>query len=66
MAGKCGLSGMTDYCASKYAANGFMEALRQEMKYQKKKIRCTTIFPTFINTGMFAGVKTTWLIPMYN
>jgi len=31
-AGHLGVSGLVDYCASKYAAVGFDESLRQEMK----------------------------------
>ena len=32
IAGLAGTAGMTDYCASKFAAYGFNEALRVEMK----------------------------------
>ena len=55
IAGVGGLPYGTDYCASKFAAYGFQEALRNEMKYLKKDIKCTTICPYFINTGMFHG-----------
>jgi all-trans-retinol dehydrogenase (NAD+) len=56
VAGKTGCAGMTDYCASKFAAYGFSESLRIEMKILGKNIKCTTICPFFINTGMFSGV----------
>lgn len=61
-----GAPGMTDYCASKFAAYGFMEALRLEMKSLKKKIAFTTICPAPINTGMVAGYKSSMLCPMLN
>jgi all-trans-retinol dehydrogenase (NAD+) len=38
IAGIAGTAGMTDYCASKYAAYGFNEALRVEMNHFKKNI----------------------------
>lgn len=63
IAGVAGIPAGTDYCASKFAALGFNEALRNEMKYLKKNIRVTTICPFFINTGMFEGVQMA-LVPM--
>ena len=56
MAGKSGVPCQTDYCASKFAAVGFMEALTLEIAGMKKKIATTLINPAFINTGMFSGV----------
>ena len=56
-AGKSGAGGLADYCASKFAAYGFNESLRIEMKIQNKNIPVTTICPWFINTGMFQGVN---------
>lgn len=44
----------SDYCASKYAVTGFMEALRQELG---DKLYVSTIFPGLVQTGMFDGVK---------
>jgi len=54
---------MTDYCASKFAAVGMMEALRLELKRARKDIVCTTICPYFIKTGMFDGAKAGLLFP---
>lgn len=54
---------LTDYCASKFAAVGFMEALRMEVKKSGKNVTCTTIYPITIDTGMFDGVKATWMLP---
>jgi len=56
MAGKAGMSTMTDYCASKFGAVGFNEALRLELKSLKTKVKTTCIMPFYINTGMFKGV----------
>lgn len=38
IAGMAGTAGMTDYCASKFAAYGFNEAMRVEMKHFNKNI----------------------------
>lgn len=48
---------MSVYCASKWAAFGWSDSLRLEMKQLRKNISVTTIAPYFINTGMFHGVK---------
>ena len=64
IAGIAGTPGMTDYCASKFAAYGFNEALRVEMKHLGKNITCTTICPFYFNTGMFDGVKTSLFYPL--
>jgi all-trans-retinol dehydrogenase (NAD+) len=65
IAGLAGTPGMTDYCASKHAAVGFQEALRIEMKHLGYNgITCTTICPSYIDTGMFEGVKCSMLFPL--
>ena len=58
LAGLGGQCQMTDYCASKHAAVGFMDALRMELKNDNKNIKCLTVCPFYINTGMFDGVTT--------
>jgi all-trans-retinol dehydrogenase (NAD+) len=56
-AGLIGASGMVDYCASKFAAVGFDEALRVELAVLKKTgIHTTVVCPGQILTGMFAGI----------
>ena len=45
------------YAASKWAAVGWSDSLRLEMKQLNKDIRVTTIMPFYINTGMFDGVQ---------
>ncbi len=57
--GLIGVPKMTDYSASKFAAIGFDESLRVELKrLGHKNIRTTVVCPYFISTGMFKGVKT--------
>jgi len=57
-AGLVGVAGLTDYCASKWAAVGFDEALRAELDKQGACVRTLIVCPYFIDTGMFAGVRT--------
>ncbi|HNU67729.1 MAG TPA: SDR family oxidoreductase [Myxococcota bacterium] len=57
-AGLVGVAGLGDYNASKFAAVGFNESLRAEMKKRGSKVTTTVVCPFFIDTGMFDGVKT--------
>ncbi|MDR3249433.1 MAG: SDR family oxidoreductase [Treponema sp.] len=57
-AGLIGVRGLADYCASKFAAYGFDESIRMELRRSKSKVRTTVVCPFFIDTGMFSGVKT--------
>lgn len=65
-AGLVGVSKLADYCASKFAAVGFDESLRVEMKTNSPGVKTTLVCPFYINTGMFDGVKTRipWLLPV--
>ena len=65
-AGLVGSPKLTDYSASKFAAIGFDEALRIELKQRGLDIKTTVICPFFVRTGMFEGVKTrfSWLLPL--
>lgn len=65
-AGLVGVAKLADYCASKFAAVGFDEALRAELITDYPGVRTTVVMPFFINTGMFEGVKTRvpWLLPI--
>lgn len=65
-AGLAGTSRLVDYCASKFAAVGFDESLRMELKRLGSPVRTTVVCPFFIDTGMFDGVKTRfpWLLPI--
>ncbi|CAN8005271.1 unnamed protein product, partial [Ixodes hexagonus] len=56
-AGLMGSPFMTDYCASKFAALGFMYALEEELYHTGvENIKLTTVCPVFINTGLFSNV----------
>lgn len=57
-AGLIGVSGLADYSATKFAAFGFNESLRMELGKLRSSVRTTIVCPFYINTGLFAGVKT--------
>ena len=65
-AGLAGTARLTDYCASKFAAVGFDEALRLELEQLNSDVVTTVVCPYFVNTGMFDGVTTrfSWLLPI--
>jgi all-trans-retinol dehydrogenase (NAD+) len=56
--GYIGVARLSDYAASKWAAVGFDESLRIELKRTAPGIVTTIVCPYYINTGMFRGVKT--------
>eukprot|EP00397_Hematodinium_sp_SG-2012_P053454 GEMP01063814.1.p1 GENE.GEMP01063814.1~~GEMP01063814.1.p1 ORF type:complete len:165 (+),score=42.16 GEMP01063814.1:477-971(+) len=64
ISGIVGVNRLADYGTSKWAAVGFSENLRTELKAMKSKIRTTVILPMFVDTGMFDGVKPPWLLPL--
>ncbi len=57
-AGLIGTARETDYAASKFAAVGFSEALRQELRRSAPGVKTTVVCPYYIDTGMFEGVRT--------
>ncbi len=65
-AGCVGVAGLADYCAGKWAAVGFDEALRAELRETAPGVMTTIVCPYYVNTGMFRGVKTRfpWLLPI--
>jgi all-trans-retinol dehydrogenase (NAD+) len=65
-AGLIGVSKMTDYCSSKWAAVGFNESLRMELNDSAPGVKTTVVCPYYIDTGMFEGVKTrfSFLLPI--
>ncbi|KAL4635228.1 epidermal retinol dehydrogenase 2 [Arapaima gigas] len=66
-AGLIGVTGLADYCASKFAAVGFAESVALELQAMGKVgIKTTIVCPFFINTGMFDGCSTKWprLLPI--
>lgn len=54
---------MAVYAASKWAVLGWSESVRLEMEQLKTGIRVTTVTPSYIDTGMFDGVRSNALIP---
>ena len=62
--GIVGVPGQSSYCASKAAVIGFTEALRLEMKTEGHRgIAFTVVCPSYVSTGMFAGVKAPRFVP---
>lgn len=62
--GFIGLPYGTTYASSKWAVVGFSESLRLELLERKiSNIHVTTVCPSYISTGMFAGVKPPMLLP---
>ena len=57
-AGLTGVAKQTDYSASKFAALGFTESLRNELRTDGSDIGTLVVCPFYINTGMFEGVTT--------
>lgn len=49
--------GMSVYCASKWAMIGWSDSLRLEMQRGDTGVQVTTVVPYYIDTGMFAGVR---------
>lgn len=64
--GLLGVAKLTDYAASKFAAFGFMESLRSELRMKSSSVNTLTVCPHYIGTGMFDGVQTKfpWLLPI--
>ncbi len=64
--GYVGLPNGATYASSKWAAIGFAESIRAELKHLgHRKAGVTTVCPTYIDTGMFEGAappKTTKLL----
>lgn len=48
---------MSVYASSKWAVVGWSESLRIELEQNYQDIHVTTVTPSYINTGMFDGVK---------
>lgn len=57
-AGLVGVARQTDYSASKFAAFGFTESLRAELRASRSAVRTLVVCPYYIDTGMFEGFKT--------
>jgi len=55
---------MSVYAASKWAVLGWSESLRIEMERIGQDFHVTTVTPSYINTGMFDGVKAPFITPI--
>jgi len=55
--GLAGSATQTDYAGSKFAAVGFTESLRAELRDDSSGVSTLTVCPFYINTEMFDGVK---------
>ena len=67
IAGLIGTTNLVDYCASKFAVTGMMEALQREFECSNRDyIKLTTICPIGFASGMFKAVQSRfeWLLPL--
>lgn len=55
---------MSAYVASKWAVKGWSDSLRMELESLEGDLHVTTVCPSYINTGMFEGVKAPFLFPL--
>ncbi len=55
---------MSVYAGSKWAVIGWSESLRLELEEKGPNLHVTTVMPSYINTGMFDGVKAPILTPI--
>jgi len=55
---------MSVYAASKWAVLGWTESLQLEMKKLQTGVQVTAVIPSYIDTGMFDGVKAPLLVPI--
>jgi len=55
---------MSVYVGSKWGVTGWSESLRIELEQLNRNLHVTTVNPSYIDTGMFAGVKTHPFIPI--
>lgn len=62
LAGRKSFPGASGYSASKYAVNGFSEALREEFSGEDTEyIRVTDIEPGFVETDLSEGLPPEWM-----
>lgn len=57
-AGLVGVPRMCDYNGSKFAAVGFAQSLREELRHMGSHVHTLLYCPYYISTGMFEGVQT--------
>ncbi|NUP34484.1 MAG: SDR family NAD(P)-dependent oxidoreductase [Streptomycetaceae bacterium] len=54
---RVGVPGLSAYCASKYAVEGFTEALRQEQRLARSGVHVMTVLPGGIRTGIAESAR---------
>jgi short-subunit dehydrogenase len=52
---------MSVYVGSKWALTGWSDSVRIEMQQMKTNVNVTTVTPYYINTGMFDGVRSSFI-----
>lgn len=52
------------YASSKWAVLGWSESLRMEFELEGENLHVTSVCPSYIDTGMFKGVKAPLLFPL--
>ncbi|MBI3394567.1 MAG: SDR family NAD(P)-dependent oxidoreductase, partial [Spirochaetia bacterium] len=63
--GYIGLPEGATYASSKWAVIGFGESIRLELQHEKKThMKVTIVCPSYIDTGMFSGVKAPLVAPL--
>jgi len=62
--GYTGIPRLSVYASSKWAVLGWSESLRIEMEMLKTGISVTAVIPSYIDTGMFDGVKAPLMVPI--
>jgi 3-oxoacyl-[acyl-carrier protein] reductase len=58
VAARVGFAGWSSYCASKFALEGLMQSIREELR--PRKIRVINVYPSATRTGLWNGVEGDW------
>jgi len=58
VAARTGFPGWSSYCASKFALEGLMQSIREEIR--PRRIRVINVYPSATTTGLWDSVKGDW------
>ena len=58
VAARTGFPGWSSYCASKFALEGLMQSVREELR--SRRIRVINVYPTATNTDLWKGIEGDW------
>ncbi len=58
VAAKAGIPGWSSYCMSKFALDGFMQSIREELR--EKGVRVINIYPSATGTELWDHIKGNW------